>query len=741
MSRFLSRAPTIDEQNLLIKLRKERVEALETPNDSEVEDYVTKSIIGNIAEACGSETEVTQQFVEDYILPDDKPDIMQVFSDLRKARQKKRTALEWGTGFNLWLNELLLKPHVFEHWFKFLRFPNDLYRSFNLIFEFIAKAKVNLVLHPDYLQIFDEVEDLRIPLSILQPEELHVIVMLKTRHADLFTTQQRIISGNKVIYKGFRPSIDPSRQNLLRRICAHFVSCATVRGASSVPAILDILANSLRNIDQYDIYEELVRMSLPSNSTLTCIICGHYSKVIMPFNNKNLWSYALEIEEEIDISGCPEFGAMMQLSRKQRLYSWAVLLSAYAQGIEEEVRNNDIKLICDRFLLGYEPKVFVEPPSVIEDEETEGVEVTLQVYPPDNPFHIFPDFKDKLTPYGVRVTYSDPSQIYPQGCFGGYYSVSLSTENRNRQLSLIIKDVAEKQPKSGGYVPLAPCLWWLIHYGDLSVLTRIIQQWIPFQKTIRKRVNDNPVPERCLKRRNWKALIEVGNLVRHEQEALEIMWLIIHNFVMVYEAPPLVNNLKVSSLKEFDMFWDRSLRGLPHSISDLVNIETNNQKVTDPSKIFRGKGKNYHICHEVINHSPKVQQGEITNVLWCAFYVAEGLIHGIEARLNKYPQPFLDDLEVTFKRSVVKLDELITITPNSPRDHLIRTYLVRKPIERCHCHDVPMSADYQSQHAVVRISEQRERARKERQQASAEVDMMSQARVMAEYAKKFGSDY
>lgn len=724
MSRYLSHTPSKSQQEDL-KVYNKVVNGAKKPakvDEVDVDAFVEDLIIQDIQRESGHG--MTNAFVKDYVMQ--VPSQSQIWSDTRKARLRAKHTLERGLGFNIWINEIIMKPRIFSYWFKYLPFPNDLHRSFNLLFELIYKSELSLTLHEEYIEIFKESKELRIPLSILDEDEMRVILMLKVKHSDLFKTQQMIVSGNKVVYTGFKTELIINRKLLLKRICAHFLSCSISR--NQVLPILDILSNSLRYCQLYDIYEELLETDMPGIVKLfkrlpedySCDKCnGYKEECIGPFEPRNIWHIAHEIDPY-----ATEYFKLQSIPQKNRVYGWCHLLNAYAMGCVE-IKDKDTKKVADKFLLGYEPGC--DGPRRKLGYEYDDLEVVAQRYPKgDNPYHVFTGFSYE-PPDGIKLTYKNPLQIYPAGQYGGYYSVYISEKDRIWQKSQIIKRVAEQATSSKDYVPLAPCLWFLIHHGDLEILTRIIQEWMPFSSKIRKRTRENPVPKRCLNRKNWLALVCVGEIIRQEQDSLECMWLLIHNFVMVYETPPLIEGKKLDGI-DLDLFWAESLNNLPSGVSDCFNMETNNKKVTDPSEIFR-REKWRNTGKEIIHHN-KVDSGELINELWHCFYVAEARLHGIEAKSSDYPQPFEDDIEVTWGGKVNKLDDLIIIS-REPIDHRPVPDVVRKSPKVCKCPKI----SYQEQQMLLRIQQQREEARLERQNAVRHDNYYDQYKVMAEFEK------
>lgn len=716
MARFLSNTPTKSQQedlktyNRVVNSSKKAV-----PEDIvDVDAFVEDLVIQDIQRECGHG--VTSRFVKDYIM--EVPSQSQVWSDTRKARLKSKHTLDRGVGFNIWINDLIVKPHIFSRWFTYLPFPNDFYRSFNLIFELIYKSKLTLTLHEEYMELFHEAKELRIPLSALKEEELRVVHMLKVRHSDLFNKKQVIISGSKVVYSELKTDIVVDRKCVIRHICAHFLSCAAT--CDQVLPILGILSNALRNLELYDLYEELLKTEMPGVKLFRklpddycCPQCSGYDeKSVGTFEPRTVWHFAHDIDES-----ATQYYGLSVLPYDQRVHGWCHLLNAYAVGNVTEIGDPETRKIADKFLLGYEPvgQGRRRAWGVVPDD----LEVVAQRYPKDgNPFTVFSEFKYEPTA-GIKLSYIKPLQIYPPGEYGGYFSVYITEDDRLWQKSQIIKKVHEQESRK--YVPLAPCLWFLIHHGDLEVLTRIIQEWMPFSSHIRKRVRENPVPKRCLNRKNWLALVTVGEIIRPEQDSLECMWILIHNFVMVYQTPPFIQGKKLDI--DMDMFWEESLSNLPSGIRDCFNIETTNKKLTSPESIFRTTNKG---GTEIISQ-PRVDSGEIRNELWHCFYVAEAKLNGIIP--GDYPQPFTDDIEVTWKGKVVELDELILISPQGV-EHNPPPDVVRKPLKICKCTKI----SYQEQQALLRIQEQREKARLERESMASQ-DSRHQASVMAHFEK------
>ena len=732
MSRHLRDIPSSDQQKHLneynhIVNKQKQIEGPteEVDLNTFVEDLVIQDIIRESSHGMDS------KFVREYIL--NEPDLLKRSSDTRKARLNSKGKLPWSTAFNIWFNQLVTSPRIFSRWFKYLPFPNDLFRSFNLLFELILKMKVDITLHPDYIEIFPSPE-LRIPLSILEDNEVRVINKLRTQHSDLFAIHRRIISGNKTIYTKFKPEVVIYRKVLLQKICAHFLSCSISQG--QVLPVFEILSNALRKLELFDIHQQLFEVKMPGVNVFKklpeyydCDGChGYRQDAIGPFNGIS-WAFANEIDQFA--IQAEEFEQLNNLSFEHRVYGWCYLLNAYAQGLVT-FADKKIKRVADKFMLGYESSV--RPPrrqlGYTWEDLGVDIEVVLQTYPVGpNPFVVFTGFNYEPEE-GVKLSYHEPLKIYPQGHYGGYWSVYITERDRQWQRSKIIERVIAEKPKSGPYVPLAPCLWFLLHQGDLELLTRIIQSWMPFGSKIRKRVTNNPVPKRCIIRKNWLSLVCVGEIIRSEQESLELMWLLIHNFVMVYEKPPLIEGKIMDD--DLDQFWAESLSHLPAGVSDLFSIETNNKKLTSPTDIFRSiKWPN--TGRELINQS-KVESGEIANELWHAFYVAEAIMNGLDGKGNKYPQPFSDtsEIEVMWKGSVVKLDNLITVA-SRPIDQRSAPTVKRHQVKVCHCPVVP-KITYQQKQEQKRIEEQREQARRDRErQASYATDMMAQNRIMSEF--------
>jgi hypothetical protein len=390
-----------------------------------------------------------------------------------------------------WLQQLLEQPGVFLRWFDFLRYPSDLFRSISFIFELVLYSRMDIKIHPDYLEVFSTPDShdndaLRIRRNVLLPADSAFVDALEEARKDVFAKVTIVPAGRKYIYSQFKlGALDIDRLRLLTVISSHLLSC------QPTAATLQVLSRVARVLCPDTLYPQFcsteLHVKLMSLTSLRCPECGRIdSKHAVPRMDwetrfARLYSFAadlLEANPEFD----PENAFMYRLHACKQ-----ALLNHIEGGAKSEPR---IEAIGDRLLLGHPPvSAFVMP-------RLEGPPEKLTVVRQDC---LDSPYGGKMPTGGSPVYYHNALSIYPTGQYGGQACVVLAPGDRYWQHSRAIFEAATTDRQGGGpFVPLFGALWTMIEQGDLDLLTRIIQHW-----TIS---GTHGVPDRCLDRDNWRNL-------------------------------------------------------------------------------------------------------------------------------------------------------------------------------------------------------------------------------------------
>jgi hypothetical protein len=440
-----------------------------------------------------------------------------------------------------WLQQLLEQPRVFCTWFKFLRYPDDVFRSLCFMFELILYAKMDLVLHPEYMEVFVSPDAhysylLRVKREILLPADKALLDQLERDRRSVFGKVVIVPSGRKYIYSQFKlGALEIDRMRLLTILSSHLLSCLPV-----IPT-LQLLARVARSLCLDSLYAQLYSdelyaklMNKKPPPSLRCRECGKLDAQALPGQSwemrwARIYGFAAELRELRGARNDPVPPAYQLHRCKQDIIN--AIEAPGAEPLEPALR-----AVVDRLLLGFEP---VPLPAAAPPRGPPPTEFKVVFqrndkdsgYGGKDPHHRTMQGSRQPSP-GAEVWSSAPLSIYPAGHYGGQFKVVLDPVSRTWQHSYAVFDAMTRDEKrvGGFFIPLAAALWSMIEEGDLELLTRGLQHWFP-----RKR-DPAPVPARCLLRQNWDGVCRVLESVfrtaeSHPDDVFRWAALFVGNFI------------------------------------------------------------------------------------------------------------------------------------------------------------------------------------------------------------------
>jgi hypothetical protein len=457
-----------------------------------------------------------------------------------------------------WLQQLLEQPRVFCQWFAYLRYPGDLFRGISFIFEMVMFAKMDLVLHPDYLEVFTapdahDNDALRIRRAALIPADAKFLGELEDARREVFNKVVVIPSGRKYIYSQFKlGALEIDRRRLLTIISSHLLSCLPV-----VP-ILKVLTRIARTLALDALYGQLysdelyTKLLMSSSSPLRCDECGKVSASAVPGQSwearwARLDGFAAELAAA-HTSGSPRYN----------FYRWRQAIINAIEDPAGQPHHPEARAAADRLLLGHEPGAAAAPAAAT------GVPPGLRVVRQ----------KHYGTPYGgkeptgrtapgarhpqrlgVSVWHGAPLRIYPAGHYGGQYRVVLAGPDRVWQISHAVFTAAQAVSTSDPqpyFVPLAAALWSMIEEGTPALLVKTLQLWLL------PTLADREQPLRCFQPTNWAHLRDLLDSLYEQRMLPEREFFKYAAFLLACFVDP--RTRYYGSQEADDAFWAEALK-------------------------------------------------------------------------------------------------------------------------------------------------------------------------------------
>lgn len=619
----------------------------------------------------------------------------------------------------------------FEQWTLHWAAKSDL--GLVALFDSIKKAKKGLVLHPEFIEVFQD-PLLRIGVASLSDRDRAMMEELKG--SGMFSQVSKIASGAKTVYGGFVVPIVVNSLAVIRRLAIHLIKKSDQPVNTAISVIFALRRCGLGVLKE-KIIEEFESIDTSAPKQLTCDSCGG----VKP--DTHIMSFSRTPEEmerfiEAICTRVPNVRETLGLAPKTELQ----VLQLVAHGVLYDHAlgrpgpracysgHPELKLILDQFWLGHPvPRgctvgVYWHTPPL--DPDSLGLLVSDLPPDDDEPLSPISSLGLKVGHFRKRVAIKSTDGVafcHPTPVmFGG--SVGLITpEQRGEQYSWILDRLFKDQQKKKRSRTEKRPLYRLVHqafiYGELEITSRILRSWmsIDMRSGGNHLAEGDSLPPRLLNRECWREVFELIELLwRREPDNFRFSVLtLLSAFLMPYGPRYWIGD-QAHSGQSADAFIEELLLRSPNSAMGRLTIllELKASKGAAPYEHdFYSKEPFKVKMDERLGDIPVVER-DIPAVVWALFYAENG------PKATGIGDPtFLGTCTLNYK--VVEIERLFLGTHRLAKPPFIVPDLqeIRRPTH-CSCPPPPTQEEIEEALQREEIEARRAAARAQRQREAEE---------------------